>query len=84
MKRAMHRLQINSDAINYPFLMMVPLSDRIVSWKAQMDFFANLKMKNPGHAKKILTFTNTEHELFNEIGKERAFVALEDWLSSFR
>jgi alpha-beta hydrolase superfamily lysophospholipase len=33
-----------------------------------------------GCAKEMTTFPNFYHEIFNEIGKERPFTALEDWL----
>lgn len=63
----------------YPLLMIVPLEDRIVSCRAQYKFFSQLKMID-GKKKALTSFPNFYHESFNEIGKERAFVALSDWI----
>jgi lysophospholipase len=64
----------------YPILFIVPLADQIVSWKAIYQFFADLKMKD-GKVKILISFPNFAHESFNEIGKERAFNALSEWLT---
>jgi alpha-beta hydrolase superfamily lysophospholipase len=62
--------------LNYNFLMVTPLADQIVSWPAQLQFFKDLKAKK----KKLVTFPAFRHEAFNEIGKERVFNALSDWI----
>jgi alpha-beta hydrolase superfamily lysophospholipase len=62
--------------LNYNFLMVTPLADQIVSWPAQLQFFKDLKAKK----KKLASFPAFRHEAFNEIGKERVFNALSDWI----
>ncbi len=66
-------------SFSYPILFVVPLADQIVSWKATYAFFSKLKMK-AGKSKILASFPQFSHEAFNEIGKERAFNALADWL----
>lgn len=63
----------------YNYMMLCPLGDQIVSWRAGIEFFTQLKMQD-GRKKELTTFPNFFHESFNEIGKERAFNALADWL----
>jgi lysophospholipase len=81
MKREMHDLQTNTREFGYSLYMMVPLDDKIVSWKAQQDFFQNLKLANHTLRKKFSSFPNKEHELFNEVDKELSFNALEEWIA---
>jgi lysophospholipase len=63
----------------YPLMMVVPLGDRIVSWKANLQFFVNLKMAN-GKKKNLVSLPSYYHESFNDFGKERPFNALMDWI----
>ncbi|MGZ5278314.1 MAG: alpha/beta fold hydrolase [Pseudobdellovibrionaceae bacterium] len=63
----------------YHLLMLVPLDDQIVSWQAQYRFFENLKMSE-GKKKVLTSFPGFFHESFNDIGKERAFTALSQWM----
>lgn len=72
-------VQKNHGPFSYNLLMLLPLDDRIVSWKDSWNFYQNLEM-NEGAKKELATFPNFFHESFNEIGKERAFNALADWL----
>jgi alpha-beta hydrolase superfamily lysophospholipase len=83
MKREMLGLRQNSRPMNYSFLMMTPLEDKIVSWKAQFKFFENLKLSRPTDRKSLQSFPDFNHELFNESGKELCFNALSSWLNSF-
>jgi lysophospholipase len=62
--------------MKFDLLMITPLDDEIVSVQAQFQFFKKLVCKN----KKFSSFPNFRHEAFNEIGKERTFNALSDWL----
>ncbi len=71
----------NTTEFPYPLMIITPLADPIVSWKAQYNFFNKLKMKN-NKRKCLQSFPGFFHEPFNEIGKERAFVALANWLES--
>lgn len=77
--REMELLKTPSAEFSYPLMMICPLSDRIVSWKAGFRFFERLRMKPP-FKKELHSFPEFYHESFNELGKERAFVALETWI----
>lgn len=79
MMRAMPEVKNNKGPFGYDLLLIIPLEDLIVSWKASYDFFSNLQM-NPGKKKTITGLPHYYHEPFNEIGKERAFTALSDWI----
>jgi len=57
------------DGIRVPFLMMVPLSDRIVGHDQSLKFFEQLR--SPG--KVLKTYPEFFHEIFNDRGKERVF-----------
>lgn len=77
--KEMPKAQGNRGPFHYNFMMLIPLGDLIVSWKAAWNFYQNLEMKE-GFKKELTTFPQFYHESFNEIGKERAFNALSDWL----
>ncbi len=77
--REMPLLQNYRGPFSYSILFLVPLADSIVNWKAIYQFYSNLQMK-PGKSKSLTSFPNFFHESFNEVGKERAFNALSDWL----
>jgi len=69
----------NKGPFHYNLMMLLPLADPIVSWKASLKFFNQLTM-TLGHEKKLTMMPGFFHESFNELGKDRAFVALSDWL----
>lgn len=79
MMKEMPLVRTNQGPFAYNLLLITPLEDKIVSWKAIYQFSAQLKMKE-GKQKSLTSFPNFYHESFNEIGKERAFNALSDWL----
>jgi lysophospholipase len=81
MMKEMPLVRNNPGPFAYNLLMVIPLADQIVSWKAGFHFFENLKMVE-GKKKAITSFPNFYHEAFNEIGKERAFNALADWIQN--
>jgi alpha-beta hydrolase superfamily lysophospholipase len=70
----------NTGPFAYHLMVLVPLADRIVSWKAAYHFYTDLKMAE-GKRKILTSFPNFFHESFNDIGKERAFTALSYWIS---
>jgi alpha-beta hydrolase superfamily lysophospholipase len=77
--REMELLKTPLEKFAYPLLMISPLADKIVSWKAAFRFFERVKMLN-GARKDLQTFSNFNHESFNESEKTRAFLCLENWL----
>jgi alpha-beta hydrolase superfamily lysophospholipase len=79
MMKEMPLVRNNPGPFAYNLLLLVPLSDQIVSWKATYQFCEQLKMKD-GKKKVLTSFPQFYHESFNEIGKERAFNALADWI----
>lgn len=66
----------------YNIQFITALADPLISWKSQMDFFNKLKLTS-GKYKKFDSFTNFRHEAFNEVGKERTFLALKSWFLKF-
>jgi alpha-beta hydrolase superfamily lysophospholipase len=70
----------NTGPFAYNLMVIVPLADQIVSWKAAYHFYANLKMAE-GKKKTLTSFPNYYHESFNDLGKERAFTALAHWIA---
>jgi lysophospholipase len=72
-------VQKNTGPFAYNLLLISALADKIVSARAGIEFFENLKM-NSGLTKELVTFPEFYHESFNEIGKGRAFNALSSWL----
>jgi len=79
MMKEMAFVRSQQGPFHYNLLMIVPLGDQIVSWKSAYQFFSQLKMVD-GKKKVLTSFPHFFHESFNEIGKERAFVALSDWI----
>ena len=79
MSREMELLKAPISEFSYNLLVISPLADRIVSWKAAFQFFERLKMKI-GLKKELHTFPNFSHESFNELEKNRAFLCLENWI----
>lgn len=76
--------QVNSfnDDFHYNVQIITALADPLISWKSQMDFYNKLKLAT-GKIKKFDSFTEFRHESFNEVGKERAFLALKNWFLKF-
>ncbi len=80
MMKEMPLVRENQGPFAYNLLALVPLADQIVSWKATYHFMQNLKMAE-GKKKVLTSFPNFYHESFNDLGKERAFTALANWLA---
>jgi lysophospholipase len=77
--KEMKLVRENTGPFAYNLLMLVPLADQIVSWQAQYRFMENLKMAE-GKKKVLTSFPGFYHESFNDLGKERAFTALSQWM----
>jgi lysophospholipase len=78
LQREMELLKAPQQDFAYPLMILSPLGDSIVSWKAAFKFFERLHMKE--HKKELQSFPGFFHESFNETGKDRAFLALENWI----
>jgi len=63
----------------YSVQFQVPLADPIVDPEHLQGVFARLKLKS-GVDKQMATYAGFLHESFNEIGKEKAFGDLEQWI----
>lgn len=83
MNREMELMKAPILQFPYNLLMITPLADPIVSWKAEFQFFERLKMK-PGTQKYLQSFPGLYHEAFNESEKGRVFLALENWICQKR
>ncbi len=79
MKKEMSEMLNLSSEFPYNLFMIVPLGDQVVDWKASYQFYDHVKMKT-GTVKSLTSFPNWYHEVFNEVEKDRAFLALEDWV----
>lgn len=66
------------DGINYPIALFLPLADTLVDGAKSKAFFEQLE--NP--QKKIYEFEGFRHEAMNDLGKERFFEKLSEWIDS--
>lgn len=66
----------NTDKFDLPMLMIVAGQDRIVSTPKAMEFFEELPAKN----KKIEIFSDSLHEVFNDLDREEAYKFLKSYL----
>lgn len=79
MNSEMERLKAPLGDFCYNLMILCPLADEIVNWKTAYLFYDRVKMKS-GLKKELQSFPNFKHESFNEEDKERAFIALENWI----
>jgi len=79
MTRARMETSQQQGPFSYPLLMVIPLSDPIVSAPESLRFFEKLRMKD-NLPKKLVTFPGFFHESFNEVNKDLAFNALDQWI----
>lgn len=75
------RVAEHAGPFNYNLFVISPMSDRIVSHQEGMKFFNRIKVTD-AHKKVIAPMPGYYHESFNDLGKERAFNALNDFLCS--
>lgn len=80
--KEMERVRSFAGPFNYPLTAIIPLADVVVSHQVAYHFFKDLKMQD-GKTKNLVTLGGFFHESFNDPGKERAFTALDQFLSSF-
>jgi alpha-beta hydrolase superfamily lysophospholipase len=79
MKKEMAAMAKLTSEFPFNLFLIVPLADQIVDWKATYHFFDEVKMKT-GMIKTMTSFPDFNHEAFNEIEKDRVFLALENWI----
>lgn len=60
----------------YPLQMMIPLGDQLVDSDRALEFFKKLNASD----KTLKTYPKLFHEPFNEIGKEKLFEDLSQWI----
>ncbi len=77
----MKKIRETTSEFPYSIMIVVPLDDKIVSAPESLKFYRGLKVKE-GCKKYLCSLPNYYHESFNDFGKERAFNALFDWISS--
>ncbi|MCE3009209.1 MAG: alpha/beta hydrolase [Proteobacteria bacterium] len=82
MQKAMASVKSFDGELNLPFMMIVPLEDKIVSADSNRKFFADLKFAK-GINKELQMFPHFYHEAFNDLGNERVFNCLNSWLKKF-
>ena len=68
-------LKMNS-GFKTPIQILVPLKDQVVDSDVVMRYFRDLKSSD----KELKTYPNFCHEGFNEIGKEKAFEDIREWI----
>ena len=64
--------------IKIPILFQVAMSDRIIDAHSTLEFYNSLKSKD----KKIITYENLFHEIYNEPEKEKVFGDLVQWIKN--
>jgi len=78
--KEMDAVSTTKETFHYPLMLLIPLEDQTVSWKASYEFFSHVQMAS-GKKKTLTSFPNYYHEAFNELGKELPFNALSDWIA---
>jgi len=76
MQEAMKDARARTSGIQTPLLFCIPMKDRIVDSDVTLAFAQALEFKN----KEIRTYSDFEHESFNETEKETAFQDLKSWI----
>lgn len=66
------------ERIHVPVFIQLAGDERVVSSEAIQNFFDRLKSTQ----KKMIEYPDMRHEVFNEIGRERVFRDLIDWINS--
>lgn len=64
--------------LNWPLLAVVPLADPILDPEGALEFYRKLKIRD----KQLKTYPGFYHEAFNEVGKERVFEDLREWIAT--
>jgi alpha-beta hydrolase superfamily lysophospholipase len=60
-----------------PILLQQSGTDRVVSVSAEREFFGKVSSED----KKIITYDDMYHEIYNEVGREAVFADLRQWLT---
>lgn len=76
MVRAQKDTMARTSGISYPLLMILPLSDNLVDGAKSKKFFEQLE--HP--AKQLVELEGFRHEAMNDLGKERFFEPLGDFI----
>ena len=76
MQHAIVDTRARTEGMNYPLFMIIPEQDQIVDPEAEAEFFKELKHRD----KELATYPTFFHESFNELGKEKAFADLNQWI----
>lgn len=79
MFKAMELVRTQYLEISYPFHMMTPMDDMVVSTKAELEYYPKLKVKKG--KKKLSTFPGVRHEPFNDLEKALVFNCLDNWIT---
>ena len=79
MLKAMERVKNNPGAILAPTLMLLGGQDRVIDPKESQEFFSNMKAQ-----KSLKLYPTFYHELVHEIGKEKVFVDIDEWILGFQ
>jgi alpha-beta hydrolase superfamily lysophospholipase len=76
MTLAMGATLSTQDGIRSPILFQVPLQDKLVRSDLTLEFFGNLQHPQ----KRLKTYPNLYHEIFNETDKGQVFADFEEWI----
>ena len=79
MNKAMEQASKYNGLYPYSIQFQVPLEDPIVDPEFVQKVFSDLKLKT-GMDKQLATYAGLFHESYNEIGKEKVFGDLEQWI----
>lgn len=78
LQAAMSDTMRRTTGINHPLQMLLPMQDSVVDPEKSLHFFRELKTRE----KRLKTYPGFYHEPMNEVGKEKVFEDLCDWISS--
>lgn len=76
MLRVTEEMETWAGAVSAPVLIQIPGQDRLVDPTTTQSFAERWETK----PKKILTYEDFRHEIYNELGKDRAFGDLKKWI----
>jgi alpha-beta hydrolase superfamily lysophospholipase len=74
--KTMADTMIRHDGIAWPILLLVPTADKIVDESHGLEYFAALKHPD----KELHKYEGYYHEIFNDLGKERVFEDIIQWV----
>jgi alpha-beta hydrolase superfamily lysophospholipase len=80
LKETMEKMRSHHKGFRHPLLFVIPLADKIVSPEAALTFAKKLDLGDNPNQKRIVEFPGFFHEPLNEVGKEKVFSEIKQWI----